>query len=658
MLRPLISALGLLSLSQVWALTPSEKLDADKSSEKPTNLEARHIRLAEQRVHYELAKSALEKKDWQEFGRHYDRLGDYPLLPYLDYSKLKSDFSTLDFAAYDSFLAANQDSFLELRFRQHLLYHLGLRQDWQAFDRYYRDDIASVELQCFHLRSRLAQGDSSAFDAVPQIWISSKSLPKVCDPLFDRWKATGGLSPEVAWQRFNLALNKGNTSLARYVRSAMDSHHASYAELMLELRGYPSRIRKRTRFQEQSAEMQQVIAYGVRRYARFNPRDALKQWEIYEAQQLFPEALSTDVKMELAKRLTRKDFHAEAETLIKGSEHIQKSALIEQQIRSALEAENWPKVLDWLDTLEDDKQASDRWLYWRARAQAELGILAGPFGHFVDIYAHLAQKRSFYGFLAADKLGTEYAFQISDENVQPDTLVRVANLPAMRRARELWLTGATREAQAEWAFATRSMDRVDLLAAGSLARTWGWYNGGINAMISGNHWDQIDLRFPLAYKEQVERAAQENQLEPQMVYAIARQESAFSETARSSAGAMGLMQLMPGTARQTAKKAGVKHRKTDLYKAEHNLHLGSHYFNQLLQRYEGNRILAAAAYNAGPHRVNRWLKERGDISFDVWIETIPFSETRGYVQNVLSFSVIYAYRMGKQGTLVMEHEAR
>lgn len=648
--RLLLLSLCLLHLPKALALAPSE-------NPLTISLDAKNAALSNQRIHYDLAKSALERKDWSEFERHYAMLGDYPLLPYLDYVKLKNELGKLEYGKYDFFLAANKNSFLEARFRQHLLLHLGFKGEWQAFERYYVAEGASTELQCFHLYGRYKSGDLSALDEVAGIWVSGKSLSKLCDPLFDAWKAEGKLDSKIAWQRFNAAMEAGNVSLARYLRSQMKGRYLRYAELMLQVRAYPYSIRKRGDFMEQSEEMQQVIAHGIQRYSRVQPVDALKQWELYEAQQLFSSEISTSVKVYLAKRLTLKGHGDLAEALIKGSSEVQQSEIVEQQIRHALEGQNWEKVLGWLDTLSDEKQGSDRWLYWRARAQAELGILQGPYGHFVDIYADLAGKRSFYGFLAADKLGTEYALQAAPEDVSPSTLLTVASLPAMRRARELWLTGNQEEAQAEWAFSIRSLSNQELLAAGSLARQWGWYNGGINAMISGNLWDHLSLRFPLAYKDEILKAATQNQLDPNLIYAIARQESAFSEKARSSAGAMGLMQLMPATAQQTAQRAGVPHQSQDLYQVEHNITLGSHYLNQLMERYDGNRILATAAYNAGPHRVNKWIKERGNISFDVWIETIPFSETRGYVQNVLSYSVIYAYRLGKSGTLVTEKEA-
>jgi len=178
-------------------------------------------------------------------------------------------------------------------------------------------------------------------------------------------------------------------------------------------------------------------------------------------------------------------------------------------------------------------------------------------------------------------------------------------------------------------------------------------------MIEIKHWDDLNLRFPLAYKEMVAGAAIATDIDPQLLFAIARQESAFSPDAKSPAGALGLMQLMPATAKQTARRSGVIYRYHDLLKPEPNIKLGSRYLNSLLSQFDGNRILAAAAYNAGPNRVKKWLQvSEGKMPFDVWIETIPFKETRGYVQNVLAFSAIYSHKLGSRAPMVKPKEAK
>ena len=236
---------------------------------------------------------------------------------------------------------------------------------------------------------------------------------------------------------------------------------------------------------------------------------------------------------------------------------------------------------------------------------------------------------------------------------------QLATKPSLIRAKELWLTDRKSEAYAEWFYGLNKLSASELAAAGVLADSWGWHDRAINAMIAGKHWNHLGLRFPLAYETHVRQAAKTTALEPEFIFAIARQESAMAATAKSSAGARGLMQLMPATARYTARKHGIHHQTDDLYRPEHNISLGSRYLDELVNKYQGNRILAAAAYNAGPHRVKKWQANTGNaLPYDVWIETIPFKETRGYVQNVLTFAVIYSHRLGKPEALITPTEAK
>lgn len=386
---------------------------------------------------------------------------------------------------------------------------------------------------------------------------------------------------------------------------------------------------------------------------------ALQHWELYEAQQLFPEALSVDTKLYILRYLTRKGHAAQAQHLLSYSHSLRDEKLIEELIREGLEELDWARVNDAILLLGKDAQEKERWQYWRARAQDELGFVLENFKPSAQVYESLRHKRSFYGFLSADMLDKHYALSDETRQLSEALLTRVEKKGGMQRAYELWLTGNTVSAREEWLLTSARMDSEELLAAGELARRWGWHYDGIVAMANGNFWNQLAVRFPTPYQQEITEIADRTNVNATLIYAVARQESAWNEKARSRVGAMGLMQLMPKTAEYTAKLTGIQHYKTkDLLKPEHNMLLGSHYLNYLLEKYEGNRILAAAAYNAGPHRVAKWLSDEGkERPYDVWIETIPFHETRGYVQNVLCFSVIYGYRLGQPTSFVSELEA-
>ena len=666
-------------------LTQNTKNDNQQVSQQAVQIENK---IANQRYHYELAKSALKAKNKTKFATHYAQLGDYPLVPYLDYTLIKRDIRALPLDRIDIFLAANQGTFLETRVREQVLFELARQKKWSKYTPYFHADIQVKELQCFNLLARFNNGDQTALKEVSTIWVHGKSLPKACDPLFSIWRKSGGLTDEIAWNRFHKAMQSRNNGLARYISSLMSPAYKAYADKYLLVHSYPARIKKHEEFADHSNEMQQVIAHGIKRLARRSPKSSLHHWERYEAKQMFAEETSRDTQLYIAKRLASKGLVKEAEQLIEQSSELRQADIIERLIRESLKNQQWSKVVQWIDHLPEKQQMSDRWLYWRARAREQIVANALPLrSNKTDqttldqkptsvaansttdiaiqaqinpsqrIYEKLAKKRSFYGFLSSDKLSVPYSFTHKSAVMNRSTEQIVKNNASIRRAKELWLRGNFSEAHAEWLFGTSNMSPEELMVAGSLASKWGWHNKGIVAMISGKHWDVLDVRFPLAYQQEINEASQQTSVEVPLMYAIARQESAFRENAKSHAGAMGLMQLLPSTARQTAKKNGLKMFKNDLYKPEINLFLGGHYLNELLAKFNGNRILAAAAYNAGPHRVSKWMNKSDQLPFDVWIETIPFKETRGYVQNVLAFSVIYAAKLGQDSQFITPQEA-
>jgi len=643
------------------AITVSVGTDIVPPSE---HTETYSVGLNEQRYHYELAKIALRKNNASQFDEHYKYLADYPLRPYLDYAIVKTHINTLKLDSIDDFLDTHEGSYLANRLRRQLVQGFAQKKRWKDFVYYYTQDIHSAKFACQNLYAKVQLGHTDIHEEVATIWTKGKSHPKACDPLFSWWKNHGGMTDKIVWTRYNAALNKRQSQLARYVKSLLSDDYQDLATLYEHVYRNPKLVINHQKFKDTSPELQDIIAFGIKRYARKNPKDALYHWELYEAQQFFDHQLTQETKHAIVKQLTRKGLNDVARNLIAQSPSLRQRDLVERLIRDALKNQQWDNVSYGINSLPEKQQNSDRWQYWRARADLELAQTTQNNNdgsvkeNSHNIYRKLAQKRSFYGFLSSDILKTDYSFEHKPIDISPAAAEAFEAIPGLARAKELWLTGYQSEAQAEWRFATHEMSSKELAVAGSLAQEWGWYNKGIHAMIAGNLWDNLTVRFPLAYSEHISNVASTTHVEKNLIYAVARQESAFLETAKSSAGAMGLMQLMPATAKQTAQRSGIAHKATDLLRAEHNIFLGGQYLNELLTKFDGNRILAAAAYNAGPHRVNRWMnKETAALPYDIWIETIPFNETRSYVQNVLSFSVIYSYRLGQPTNLVTQLEA-
>lgn len=614
-------------------------------------------KLDEQRFHYEMAKTELKKKDSIAFAKHYAHLDDYPLKIYLDYGVASQQLDDAKYSKAEAFLRAHEGSYLGDRLYRRYLFSLAKHKRDKDLIYWYKAQHASITTTCKWLEARLNKGDKTAFNEISQIWQQPKSQPKECDEVFERWLSSDAFDAHIAWQRFIGALQAKQRGLARYVASLLPEQYQPYVKTAWQLDSRPYRLAKTLRFTKDDAITRDLIRFGISRLAHNEPLKALQAWQNYEARIVFENSELRDTKIRLLKRLIRKKHLGEASSILVNSPSVRNQSVIEHLIREFLNEERWQDVLFAINLLPEPDQEKDRWQYWRARAESKLSI--GSKEQHIAIYEHIAENRSFYGFLAADILNKLYSFDHVRQRYDETSLSLLASSPEIKRTKELWLQGHLSEAGAEWSYATRTMSAKELGQAGALADRWGWHEGAIRALIAGEHWNHLDERFPLAFSEHIQDAASAHRIQPELIFAIARQESAMSPNAKSSAGARGVMQLMPSTAKQTANKFGLKHKTTDLYLPEHNIQLGAAYLSELLEKYQGNRILAAAAYNAGPYRVENWRNNRrSKLDFDVWIETIPFNETRRYVKNVLTYSVIYSYRMGETGTLVSDSEAK
>lgn len=611
------------------------------------------------------ARAAIARNDGRALARLKRELRDYPLLPYMDYWALSRKLPQLPYSEIDAFLAEHDGTALGDWFRVRVLRELGSRGRFQAYLKYYRpEDGSRAALRCYYADALSRHGDkAAAYELVEELWTVSASQAKECDPVFSHWRRDGGLTPEIAWRRHRLAVEAGNLDLASYIATLMQPPQAGFAAQLRAVHSRPRQLLDYAAFTRSEPEYREIVIHGLRRLALEDAEAAEKAWQRFDASYLFEDEQRNSFLRYLAQQFARQGQQRELEQLLAQHEGLAEPRTLEWLIRQALRDMNWKQVEFWIDQLPEEDQAHERWRYWKARS-----ILEQDGNGRADVaqllYQKAAGERSYYGFLAADTIGQNYSFVDKPAAVTPQQVEQMAQRADMRRAQELHAIGEFYHARREWNYATRDMSVDELLTAGRLANSWGWYHNSIRSVLAAEYLDDLELRFPLAFTDIVEDVAQrvgsKTALDSYLVYAVARQESHFSHDAKSGAGAMGLMQLLPSTAEETARRAGIPYRRSwDLLTPSTNIALGSHYLNALLNRFDNNRFLAAAAYNAGPTRVSRWLAQsEKKLPFDVWIETIPFQETRNYVQNVLSYSVIYAYRRGEKVPLLQEHEAR
>ena len=263
-----------------------------------------------------------------------------------------------------------------------------------------------------------------------------------------------------------------------------------------------------------------------------------------------------------------------------------------------------------------------------------------------DALNRLSRERNFYAFLVASL--NQQPFQLNHEASgvrQQDLEQLMTEFKGFLRIKEWLSLEKIYSAQSELNRIFPQLHNKQRKLIPYLASQLNWHHQAIMSAAKEALWNDLDLRFPSPQAQLFSKHAELRKLDYSWVLAIARQESAFNPMARSHSGAKGLMQLMPATAKQSAKKHRIPYGKeSELYKPEINIALGTAHLSWLSARFEDSKIYATAAYNAGSTPVKRWLNDRGHLPLDIWIETIPYDETRRYIQNVLSFMVIYGSR--------------
>lgn len=619
-----------------------------------TTLTSQAASLDQQRRWYDEARAALRKGDPAPYYRHAEALRSYPLEPYLAYEALNRRLNSASNRELTKFFAEHGDLPQASQLKLRWLRLLAERRDWQPFLAHYDPNLELTSLDCLYGRYLLESGQREAGHALAErLWLVGASQPDECNGLFSLWSQLGGLSEELRWQRTRLAALAGNLGLATYLTRGLTRWEAD-GHLLLEVARAPERLSQTQRFLRKDQRMAEIVSLGLRRLARQDPGRAYELLETYRAHLDFPAeeqlAIARDLGLRLAKRFDSRALRLMADY----DPELRDATLTEWRVRLLLRQQRWNEAYQLTSRLEGDLAHSNRWRYWRARS---LQLAKGDTPEALQLYLPVAKERDFYGFLAADRIGQPPRIGHQPLQIDPQLLHKVRSSAGIRRALELYERGQIVDARREWYHASRLFSRDELIAQAKLAHDMGWHFPAIRTISLAQHWDDLDIRFPMAYRGALVRTAQLRGVDSSWVYAITRQESGFMDDARSHAGATGLMQVMPATARETARRLGIKLKSNhQILDPALNIQLGTAYLSQVHRQFGQNRILATAAYNAGPQRVRQWLRDTKELDFDVWVESLPFDETRQYVQNVLTYAVIYGDKLGTPQSLVERHE--
>lgn len=591
------------------------------------------------------ALESARLQQWPMLEELEPQLGaDHPLQGYLDFHRIRARLDQAPVEDVLAYLRRYDDSPLAASLRRLALEEFARRQRWQDLQAVSAGVPSLLPLRCHYYRAMLTSEPERARAAARELWLSGQSRPDACDPLFDALRQAGELDPTLIWQRLLLAARAGNDGLMRYIGSLLsEPDWQARRDQLLALYAHPARVR----YLQPGPHHDDIATVILERLAGQQPDEARRVLPMLARRLALDPARQAPVKHRIAWFSVIRDVPENRDWLDDYLQHDADTSLLEQRIRRAVMEQDWPAVSHWIGQLPATEQQNPRWHYWQGRAMAQQGHEDEARRH----YQQAATQRSFWGFLAADRLDQAPAL-----NLQPPVVP--AGEPGERsqrvlaRVETLLAIGESGHAREEWLFLLRHLDddaELDRLAA--IARQRGWSHLAIETALHGGRHDVLDWRFPADREALFRDTAARHGTDPWLLMAVARRESAFNPQARSAAGALGLMQLLPGTARDMARASGQPlEMAQQLFDPATNVELGSRYLAHLLDRYGGNRVLALAAYNAGPSRVDRWLDE-SNAPFDVFIESIPFHETREYVQAVLAYRVIFS-RHGPDNRLV------
>ncbi len=607
-----------------------------------------HAKLSqeEQRTIFLQAEKALKKKHLTQYKKLSAQLSTYPLQVYLRYQEYTQNLSKLSAKKVKAFLTQYKDTPLASRLQNKWLLQQAKRKQWQSFLAIYNPFTAmrNTSLQCFYLQALLHTGKKKqAFAKVKSLWNVGKSQKKACDPVFKAWKKAGKLTTDLLLKRIQLTIKAGNTSLTAYLSQSLPKKERQWINVWLKVHNNPQLARKKNLFKKNNPYTHAILLHAVLRQNRRNTQSAIKLWHTLTKRYTFTHQEKAQIQRTIGLKMAYK-HQAEAITWlakVPAKEHTKAS--LAWYIRTAIRYEKIPALQRALTLLSPTARLKDHWQYWLASIEKKPTVQQKK-------YSQLAQKRSYYGFLAADKLDLNYKFNHTPIKTTSKQLQQLSTLPIVQRIQELFILKRIINAKREWYHFIKQSNDIQIQHLAKLLQQWGWYQQAIFTVAKSSHHNDLSIRFPLLYRKAIERYSKQRKLETAVTYSVIRRESAFSPIAYSSVGARGLMQLMPATAKAMAKKLKLSYkRKQQLFDTNLNVKLGTYYLKQVLNRYKQHLALGFASYNAGPHRVKSWLP-KSTLPADQWIETIPFTETREYVKNILAYIAIYEHLLKKTPT--------
>ncbi len=592
---------------------------------------------------FKRAWEAAKKGDHDSFEQIKDTLQDYVLFPYLQYEDYRNRRARVPVKEMSAFLKSHKDWAFTAGLRSAWLKTLAKKGRWADLLAH-SEGVRDTVLRCQRTRGKIILKQTDGVLAEAQnLWAVGKSQPDECDPVFIWLIKNQGVSESLAWERIQLAMGKDNRSLTSYLARFIPQNQRRWLEdwQVLNRAGYANLEKAKSWPDNEATRM--ITATSLKRLARKDASLAAKKFQILDGHFNWEEIQRNTLLREIAlySAVELADDTAANMALVPVSSR--DSQILEWWARFLLSRQEWAALTSVIGQMPQDLRNDDRWRYWLAQAGLRSGSTESP----SESLRELADKANYYGFLAADELDLAYNICPEQPEIEAADIERIAGNAGFQRALELRKAELIDWAIGEWSLTASRLPTSDLKVVAALAEREAWHDRAIFAL--GNSGDRrfYEWRFPLIWEAEIKREATANQLDPAWVYGTIRSESAMVETARSSANALGLMQVTPATGKRVAKKHGLPWSGiAQLKTVAGNLPVGTAFMSDLLQGYRQNPVLVSGSYNAGPRAVDRWLDTRPQGEAAIWIETLPYFETRDYIPRVLAFTTLYDWRLG------------
>jgi soluble lytic murein transglycosylase len=589
------------------------------------------------------AQEAYKKQDLpklQTYAQEMKAQGDI-LAPYADYWIILLKLSSASNKEISDFIQRYEDLPFADRVRGEWLKQLGKRKDWQNYfaelPKFKRDDAG---VNCYTMQGQANLGFGTDAERLRNFWLVSTDLPSNCTLLFDSMFQAGVLTEDDAWARFRLAMQDGKISVAKAVSRYIEAIDANNIKLIDRVYQNPQQVLEKQTILYSTRFGRALNIYAIDRVTRTQPSLALDIWQTHQAK--FNAEEQGYMWGRLGLHAARRHDPNAAKWFALSNDTQLDNEQMAWRVRTALRAQNWKAVLSGINAMPASEQEVAAWRYWKARALKQLKEVPAANAIFVP----LSREHNYYGLLATEELGDLMSTPGTVYKPSDEELKLMAMRPSIQRALALNEQGFRWEARAEWAWALRDMDDKQLIAAAEVAFRNDWIDVAINTSEKTQLTHDFALRFPTPYRDMMQTYVKENALDEAWVYGLIRQESRFIGVAKSSAGASGLMQVMPATAKWIAKRLGMTgYTPGMITQLDTNMKFGTHYMRYTLDQMNGQALMATAAYNAGPSRPKRWAGPH-TLEGPIYADTIPFTETRDYVKKVMANAYYYAQQMG------------